>query len=115
MLVDTLAAAGPDGESGSFGLLLVILAIAVIGLLPIIAVVVGSALLIAGFIRRSAYDRRLAHPWGDALPMPPHHPAGPVPFAGVPPPRGGDGTVLLVIGGLMAALGLLGLAAFALI
>ncbi|MEV3906091.1 hypothetical protein AB0K11_27565 [Mycobacterium sp. NPDC050551] len=109
MLVDTLAAAGPNGESGSFGLLLVMLAIAVIGLLPMIAVVVGSALLVAGFIRRSAHDRRLAHPWGDASLMPPHHPVGPA------PPRGGDGTVLLVIGGLMAALGLLGLAAFALI
>ncbi|MCV7173280.1 hypothetical protein H7I41_25485 [Mycobacterium manitobense] len=114
MVVDTLAAAGPNGESGSFGLLLVMLAIAVIGLLPMIAVLVGSALLVAGFIRRSAYDRRLAHPWGDASPVPSHHSVGPAPFGGVPP-RQGDGTVLLVIGGFLAALGLLGLAAFALI
>lgn len=115
MLVDTLAAAGPDGESGSFGLLLVMLAIAVIGLLPVIAVVVGGALLVAGFIQRSAHDRRLAASAAFASVMPPYYPVGAAQFAGVSPPRRGDGTVLLVIGGFMAALGLLGLAALALI
>jgi hypothetical protein len=110
MVVDTLAAAGPNGESGSFGLLLVMLAIAVIGLLPVIALVVGSALLVVGFARRSAYDRRLSAPL--SYPSPPFHPAQ---YAGVPPRRGGDGTVLLVIGGFMAALGLVSIAAFALI
>lgn len=95
MHIDTLAAAGLDGEGGSLGLLVVFALLLLLLQLPKLSVFVGTVMVIIGAVRRYRSNLVPVLPGGYAVPSP----------VAAPKSRA-KGAVLMVSGALFVAGGL---------